>query len=55
MQTKHLFFLIHFRNKDELVPSNMFKPSSNFLLRILFVIGVSWHTILPCGHLTGKN
>ena len=28
MQTKHLFVLFHIRNKGEVGPSNMFKPSS---------------------------
>ena len=33
MRTKHLFFLIHIKQKGEVrtVPSNMFTPSSNFL------------------------
>ena len=61
MRNKRLSVLIHIRNKGEVgtVPSNMFKPSNNFLtdcskavllLWILFVICVSSHTVLsvPC-------
>ena len=55
MRAKHLFVLINIRNKVNVVPSNMFKPSSNFLtdhskavllLWILIVICASCHTIL---------
>ena len=58
MLIKHLFVLIHIRNKGEVGPSNMFKPSSNILtdrskavllLWILFVIYVSFlSVILSC-------
>ena len=56
MQSKHLSVLFTSYIRVRLVPSNMFKPSSNFLtdrskavllLLIFFVICVSYHTVLP--------
>ena len=68
MQTKHLSAFIYIRNKVRFVPSNMFKPSINFLIDrsktvllfwIVFVVCVSCINYIvcslqPCGHLLGK-
>ena len=65
MQTKHLFVLIHIRNKGEVGITKLVKPSSIFLLTvprgaflwILFIIYVSCLSYClvcsfkPCGHL----
>ena len=60
MQTKHLFVLIHIRNKGEVGAIKMFKPSSNHrftdrskavtLLRILYFICASCLSslVVPC-------
>ena len=70
MQTKHLFVLIHIRNKGEVDTIKMFELSSSFTTDrsrqcllcgsfLLYVLHVCFcHTVLcsvqPCGHLLGK-
>ena len=66
MRTKHLFVLIHIRNKGEVCTINLVLflltiPKVVLLLWILFVIHVSWLScflvcsLQPCGHLLGKS
>ena len=42
MRTEHLCVLIHITNKGGGVPSNMFKPSSNFLLNCSKAVFLLW-------------
>ena len=68
MQTKHLLFLIHIRNKSEVAIVKMFKPSSDFVqsgasfvdpfcyLCFWFVFVMLYCLFIAvCGNLLGKG